>query len=156
MLINCSPDRSPSRQSSSSGDLLLEMMERETPPPDTLPPKVGAPEVLSWRISLDPPRPEDNPLATQNPQYLASKESGSKGLELYNVWSDVLKDLLGQAAISEAHCTLMSMVIERISSAKSGLHEAFMSLLKGFEVREIVCVFIVPHMLGVPYVDSSP
>ena len=32
MLINCSPDRSPSRQSSSSGGLLPEMMESETPP----------------------------------------------------------------------------------------------------------------------------
>ena len=55
--------------------------------------------------------------------------------------SDALKDLLEQAAISEAHRTLMSMVVERISSAESGLHEAFMSLLKGFEVREIVYVF---------------
>ena len=35
----------------------------------------------------------------------------------------------------------MGMVIEMISSAESGLHEAFMSLLKGFEVREIVYVF---------------
>ena len=55
--------------------------------------------------------------------------------------SDMLKDLLGQAAVSEAHRTLMGTVIERISSAESGLHEAFMSLLKGFEVREIVYVF---------------
>ena len=70
--------------------------------------------------------------------------------------SDALKDLLEQAAISEVHRTLMGMVIERISSAESGLHESFMSLLKGFEVREIVYVFIVPHTLGVPYVDSIP
>ena len=81
-------------------------------------------------------------------------ESDNKGP--YSVRSDALKDLLGQAAVSEAHRTLMGTVIERISSAESGLHEAFMSLLKGFEVREIVYVFIVPHMLGVPYVDSSP
>ena len=55
--------------------------------------------------------------------------------------SDALKDLLEQAAASEAHSMLMGMIIERISSAESGLHEAFMSLLKGFEVREIVYVF---------------
>ena len=55
--------------------------------------------------------------------------------------SDALKDLLGQAAISEAHHMLMGTVIERISSAESGLHEAFMGLLKGFEVRDIVYVF---------------
>ena len=46
--------------------------------------------------------------------------------------SDALKDLLEQAAISEAHHALMGAVVERISSAESGLHEAFMSLLKGF------------------------
>ena len=55
--------------------------------------------------------------------------------------SDALKDLLEQAAISEARHTLMGTVIERVSSAESGLHEAFMSLLKGFEVHEIVYVF---------------
>ena len=70
--------------------------------------------------------------------------------------SDALKDLLEQASITEAHRTLMGMVIERISAAESGLHEAFMSLLKGFEVREIVYVLIVSHTLGVPYADSSP
>ena len=35
----------------------------------------------------------------------------------------------------------MVTVIERISSAESGLHEAFMSLLKGFEIREIMYGF---------------
>ena len=67
--------------------------------------------------------------------------------------------LLEQAAISEAHRTLMGTVVERISSAKSGLHEAFMSLLKGFEVRKVMFIFsfsTVPHTLGVPYADSSP
>ena len=35
----------------------------------------------------------------------------------------------------------MGTVIERISSAESGLHEAFMSLLTGFEVREMMYIF---------------
>ena len=65
--------------------------------------------------------------------------------------------LLEQAAIPEAHRTLMGTVFERISSAKSGLDEAFMSLLKGFEVHKVICVFsAVPHMLGVLCVDSRP
>ena len=55
--------------------------------------------------------------------------------------SDALMNLLEQAAVSEKHRALMGTVVERISSAKSGLHEAFMSLLKGFEVREIVYAF---------------
>ena len=53
---------------------------------------------------------------------------------------DALMGLLEQAAISEAHRTLMGTVVERISSAESGLHEAFMSLLRGFEVRKVIYI----------------
>ena len=70
--------------------------------------------------------------------------------------SDALKDLLEQAAISEAHCTLMGTVIERISSAESGLHEASMSLLKGFEVREIMYAFNNTAYVRYAHADSSP
>ena len=51
----------------------------------------------------------------------------------------------------------MGTVFERISSAKSGLNEAFMSLLKGLEVCKVICMFfMVLHMLGVLCIDSSP
>ena len=139
MLINCSPDPSPSRQSSSSGDLLPEMMESETPPPDSPAQEADDLEVSSRRVSPDPLGPEDNPLAARHPQYSAPEASDSKGP--YCVWSDALNDLLGKAVVLEAHRMLMGTVIERISSAESGLHEAFMSLLKGFEVREIMYAF---------------
>ena len=49
--------------------------------------------------------------------------------------------LLEQAAILEAYRTLMGMVVQRILSAKSGLNEAFTSLLRGFEVRQIIYVY---------------
>ena len=137
----CTPAHSPSQQSSSSGDLLSEMMESETSPHATPPHEAGDPKVSSRRVSPDPPRPEGNPSATRSPQYSAPKESNRKSLEPSGVRSDTLKDLLEQEAISEAHRMLMGTVIERISSAESGLHEAFMSLLKGFKVREIVYVF---------------
>ena len=55
--------------------------------------------------------------------------------------SDILRDLLKRATISEEHRALMGTMIERISSAESGLHEAFMSLLTGFEVREMIYIF---------------
>ena len=55
--------------------------------------------------------------------------------------SDVLRELVGRAAISEEHRMLMGTVVERILSAESGLHEAFMSLLIGFEVREMMYLF---------------
>ena len=54
------------------------------------------------------------------------------------------KVLLEQAAISEAHRTLMGTVVERILSVKSGLNEAFTSLLRGFEVRNVIYFLIVP------------
>ena len=64
---------------------------------------------------------------------------------------------LERAAISETHHTLMGTVVERISSAKSGLNEAFTSLLRGFEVRKIIYVFLTAlDILGVLCIDSSP
>ena len=143
--MSCSSDRSPSLQSSSSGDLLPEMMESETPPPVSLPHEADDPEVSSRRISHDPPRPEGNPSATRSPEYLAPKESNKKSPGLSGAQPDVLIGLLEQATISEAHRTLMSAVVERISSAKNGLHEAFMSLLKGFEVRKVIYIYFAAH-----------
>ena len=130
------------------------MMECETPP---LPPGADDPEVSSRRISPDLPRPEGNPSATQSSEYSDPKESHTKSPGLSGARPDALMSLLEQAAISEAHRMLMGTVVERISSAESGLHEAFMSLLRGFEVHKVICIFLtVPHTLGVPYVDSSP
>ena len=92
------------------------MMERETPPSGA--PSGGAdnPEVSSWRVSPSP--------AEQG----SSAPTGVRPVEL--------QDLLERASILEDHRTLMSMVIERISSAESGLYEAVGSLLTGFEVRK--------------------
>ena len=114
------------------------MMESETPPPATPPHEAGDPEVSSRRVSPDLARPEGNPMATRSPQYPALEESNQKSPTPSGVRSDVLKGLLEQATISEEHRTLMCMVIERISSVENGLHEAFMSLLTGFEVREMI------------------
>ena len=125
--------------SSSSGDLLPEMMESETPPPDSPAQEASDLEVSSRRASPDPVRSEDNPIDPRSPQCPAPEESRQKSPAPSGVRSDVLRELVGQAAISEEHHTLMGTVMERISSAESGLHEAFMSLLTGFEVREIIC-----------------
>src|SRR4051812_31569458 len=108
------------------------MMESETPPHAIPPYEAGDPKVSSRRVSPGPARPEGNPFATRSPQYPAPEESNRRSPAPSGVRSDALKDLLKQAAISGAHRTLMGTVIERISSAESGLHEAFMSLLKGF------------------------
>ena len=48
---------------------------------------------------------------------------------------DYLLEALRGASIDEEHRTLMSAVIQKVSSAKSGLTEACTSLLTGFEVH---------------------
>ena len=48
--------------------------------------------------------------------------------------SDNLLEVLRGASIDDEHRTLMSTVIEKVRSAKSGLTEACTSLLIGFEV----------------------
>ena len=102
------------------------MMESETPP--SAAPSGGAddPEMSSRRVSPSPAGPE-GPAPT-------------------GVRSEELKDLLGRASISEYHRTLMGTVIERISSAESGLNEAVVSLLTGFEVRKMLYLLTVLHI----------
>ena len=92
------------------------MMESETPP--SAAPSCGAddPEVSSRRVSPSPAGPE------------SSAPIGVRPVEL--------QDLLKRASISEDHRTLMGDVIERISSAETGLYEVVGSLLTGFEVRK--------------------
>ena len=102
--------------SSSSGDLRPEMVESETPPFAAPSDRVDEPELSSRRVSPSPEGPESSAPTSVRP--------------------GELKNLLERASISEDHRALMSVVIERISSAKSGLHEAFRSLLTGFEVRK--------------------
>ena len=47
---------------------------------------------------------------------------------------DNLLEVLNGASINEEHRTVMSAVIQKVQSAKSGLTEACTSLLTGFEV----------------------
>ena len=133
------------------------MMESETPPPASPPHETDDPKVSSRRISTNPQRPEGNSSAARSPEFSAPKETNRRSPGLSGVQLDTLMGLLEQAAISDAHRTLMGMVVERISSAKRGLNEAFTSLLRGFEVRKVICIFLtVPHTQDVLCIDSSP
>ena len=62
---------------------------------------------------------------------------------------DNLLEALRGASIMEEHRTLMSTVIEKVESAKNGLTETCLSLLTGFEVRNVV---VKEYHL----IDSSP
>ena len=55
-----------------------------------------------------------------------------------------LLEMLRNAFIDEEHRTLMSTVIEKVRSAKSGLAEACTSLLTCFEVSNEKCEKISP------------
>ena len=50
---------------------------------------------------------------------------------------DTLVGALQSATIVEEHRTLMDTLIEKVQSAKSGLNEAYTSLLRGFEVCDM-------------------
>jgi len=107
-------------------------MESETPP--TSPPHgAGDPEVSSRR-SPDPLRPEADALAIPSPARLAPLAGDEKGSEQSGARPNTLASLLEQAALLEGYRTLIGTALEKISSATSGLNEAFGSLLKGFEV----------------------
>ena len=55
---------------------------------------------------------------------------------------DTLMDILQHASVLEEHRTLMGTVFERVRSAKSGLNEAFTSLLRGFEVPSVIAIIL--------------
>ena len=55
---------------------------------------------------------------------------------------------LQSASIPDEHRILMGTVAEKIQSAKSGLNEAFSSLLAGFEVRNVM--FLIIFMRNMP------
>ena len=49
---------------------------------------------------------------------------------------DNMLEALQGASIDEEHHTIMSVVVQKVQSAKSGLTEACVSLLTGFEVSK--------------------
>ena len=62
---------------------------------------------------------------------------GKPPVPVTSVHPEALDNLLGAlrgASIDEEHHTIMSVVINKVQSAKSGLTEAYASLLIGFEV----------------------
>ena len=54
---------------------------------------------------------------------------------------DTLSAALKSTSIVKEHCALMGAVIEKIQSAESGLNEACISLLRGFEGRKVIYIF---------------
>ena len=143
-------------------------MERETPPPDSPSNRADDLEVSSRRVSPDQQvvqgmmktLPEGNTSVAQGPgtsnegpeqsglQPDTNKQIPSKGGHTLMAASgdleapDILTNMLRQASVLEEHHTLMGTVVEKVQSAKSGLDEAFASLLRGFEVCNLTCAIV--------------
>ena len=122
------------------------MIESETPPPAVPSYEAGDSEVSSRRVSPSLAGPEGSCMSPQSPLRSAFEKGHRTSPAPTGARSEELKDLLGRASISEEHRALMGMVIERISSAESGLYEAARSLLTGFEVRKMMYLLTVPHI----------
>ena len=120
------------------------MMESETPPPDSPSQEAGDLEVSSRRAALGPLRPEDNPIVTRSPQCPALEESKQKSLAPSGMRSDVLRELLERAAISEEHRMLVGTVMVRICPPEAECMNPLRVYC--FEVREMIYFLIVPHI----------
>ena len=112
--LPCSSDLSPSQQSSSSGDLLPEMMESGTPPPAVPPSEAGDPEVSSRRVSPNPAGAEGSHMGPQGSPRPAFERGHRTSPAPSGARPEELKILLGRASISEEHRALMGTVIERM------------------------------------------
>ena len=116
-------------------------------------------EVLSQRVlnqgETVPEAPQgDIPDAgrTRGKTPMGSNAGGSKSVPMASVHpgsSDNLLEALRDASIDEEHHTIMSAVVKKVQSAKSGLTEACASLLTGFEVSNQI-------MRKCYSIDSSP
>ena len=67
-------------------------------------------------------------------------------------------EALQGASIVEEHRTLMGAAMKKVQSTKSGLTEAFHSLLTGFEVSGLIfsMSILYMYMWRHPCADSSP
>ena len=94
----------------------------------------GAPESPEFRPQPNTmPEPPVVPGSGRRPP----SKRGETPVPVTSVHPEVPDNLLGalrSASIDEEHRTIMSAVIQKVQSAKSGLTEACASLLTGFEV----------------------
>ena len=87
------------------------------------------------------PRPDTTPEPSKVPESGGgppSKRSKSTvpAAPVQSEASDNMLEALQGASIDEEHCAIMSAVVQKVQSAKSGLTEACTSLLTGFEVSK--------------------
>ena len=94
----------------------------------------GAPE--SSEFGPQPNTAPDPPVVPGSGRWPPSKRGKTPVLvtSIHLEAPDNLLEALRSTSINEEHRTIMSVVIQKVQSAKSGLTEACASLLTGFEV----------------------
>ena len=83
------------------------------------------------------PNTTPEPLAVPDSGRWPPSKRGKTPVPVTSVHPEALDNLLGvlhNTSIDEEHHTIMSAVVQKVQSAKSGLTEACASLLTGFEV----------------------
>ena len=96
-----------------------------------------APEVLQDNLPDFAPDSAPDPIVAPESGGRPLRKKGKTATPAASVQPEVpdnLLEALNGASIEEEHRTVMSAVIQKVQSAKSGLTEACTSLLTGFEV----------------------
>ena len=121
-----------SRKGPSQEEVVLEAPQGDLP--DSRPKGDEAPEGSKSGPGLDTePEPSVVPESGRRPPRKKGKPM-TPAASVQPEAPDSLLEALNGASIEEEHRTVMSAVIQKVQSAKSGLTEACASLLTGFEV----------------------
>ena len=121
-----------SQEAPDRGETVLEAPQGDLP--DSGSRGYGAPESSEFGPQ---PNTAPEPLAVPGSGRRPPPKRGKMPVPVTSVHPEALDNLLGalrNASINEEHCTIMSAVVQKVQSAKSGLTEACASLLTGFEV----------------------
>ena len=145
----CSPvkDDLPASSSGSLGTSDMDSLPTASTPRDTDDAEVGsregthqeeeAPEVPQGNLPDFGPDSAPEPLVVPESGGRPLRKMGETATPVASVQPeapDNLLEALNGASVDEEHRTVMSAMIQKVQSAKSGLTEACTSLLTGFEV----------------------
>ena len=126
-----------SQEASGRGETVLEVPQGDLP--DSRSRVDGAPE--SSEFGPQPNTAPGPPVVLSSGRRPPSKrgETPVPVTSVHPEAPDTMLEVLRSASIEEEHRTIMSAVIQKVQSAKSGLTEACTSLLIGFEVSVLKC-----------------
>ena len=121
-----------SQRALNQGEVVLKAPRGDIPDPG----RKGSKTPMGSEFSPQPNTAPEPPMVPDSGRRPPSKR-GRTPMPVTSIHPEAPDNLLGalrSASINEEHRTIMSVVIQKVQSAKSGLTEACASLLTGFEV----------------------